>query len=106
MDGLLIADSDPGGYPGQAAPSAGDLSPADLTARLGHLASLDEALAMLQALTPAERTVLAGLDTPLAALADVRTPQEATARYRTLDPQVKLQLAAMFMRPGAAARRR
>jgi len=96
------------GHPTPAAASrpADDLSPADLMARLSQLASLDEALAMLQALTPAERTVLAGLDTPLAALADVRTPQEATARYRTLDPQVKLQLAAMFMRPGAAARRR
>jgi hypothetical protein len=99
------ADPDPGagspGYPAQVS-----LSPADLIARLGHLASLDEALAMLQALTPAERTVLAGLDTPLSALAEVRTPEEATARYRTLDPQVKLRLAAMFMRPGDASRRR
>jgi hypothetical protein len=33
-------------------------------------------------------------------------PQEATARYRTLDPQVKLQLAARFMRPGDPDRRR
>jgi hypothetical protein len=82
------------------------LSPDDLMSRLGQLASLDEALAMLHALTPGERDLLAGLDTPLSALAEVRTPQEATARYRTLDPQVKLQLAAMFMRPAGPARRR
>jgi hypothetical protein len=101
------ADPGPGGYPAaDRYPAAASLSPGDLIARLGRLASLEEALAMLQALTPAERTVLAGLDTPLAALAEVRTPQDATARYRTLDPQVKLQLAAMFMRPGAASRRR
>jgi hypothetical protein len=89
-----------------AGPGPVSLSPDDLLSRLGQLASLDEALAMLHALTPGERDLLAGLDTPLSALADVRTPQEATARYRTLDPQVKLQLAAMFMRPGDPARRR
>jgi hypothetical protein len=82
------------------------LSPDDLMARLSQLTSLDEALAMLHALTPGERGLLAGLDTPLSALAEARTPQEATARYRTLDPQVKLQLAAMFMRPGDPTRRR
>jgi hypothetical protein len=66
------------------------------------LATLD----MLHTLTPGERDLLAGLDTPLSSLADVRTPQEATARYRTLGPQVKVQLAAMFMRPGDPARHR
>jgi hypothetical protein len=86
--------------------SPADLSPAELMARLSQLTSLDEALAMLHALTPGERGLLAGLDTPLSALADARTPQEATARYRTLDPQVKLRLAAMFMRPGDSTRRR
>jgi hypothetical protein len=88
-----------------AALSPGGASRADLQARLGQLASLDDALGMLAALTPAERDLLAGLDTPLAALAGARTPQEATARYRTLDPQAKLRLAAMFMRRGDPARR-
>jgi hypothetical protein len=86
--------------------SPGSVSPADLLARLGQLASLDDALGMLEALTPAERGLLAGLDTPLSALAGARTPQEAAARYRTLDPQAKLKLAAMFMRPGDPARHR
>jgi hypothetical protein len=86
--------------------SPGSGSPDDLMARLSRLASLDEALAMLHALTPGERGLLAGLDTPLSALAEARTPQEVTVRYRTLDPQVKLQLAAMFMRPGDPTRRR
>lgn len=85
--------------------SPGGVSPAELLARLGQLASLDDALGMLAALTPAERDLLAGLDTPLASLAGARTPQEATARYRTLDPQAKLRLAAMFMRRGGPARR-
>jgi hypothetical protein len=89
-----------------AGPSPGRVSPADLLSRLDQLTSLDDALSILGALTPAERDVLAGLDTPLSALASVRTPQEATARYRTLDPQAKLKLAAMFMRRGDPARRR
>ena len=85
--------------------SPDEVSPADLLARLAQLASLDEALGMLAALTPAERDLLAGLDTPLAALAGARTPQEATDCYRTLDPQAKLRLAAMFMRRADPARR-
>jgi hypothetical protein len=85
--------------------SPGGVSPAELLARLGQLSGLDDALGMLAALTPAERDLLAGLDTPLASLAGARTPQEATARYRTLDPQAKLRLAAMFMRRGGPARR-
>jgi hypothetical protein len=90
--------------PGDLSPAS--VSPADLMARLTQLSTLDQALAMLAALTPAEHDVLASLDTPLSALAGARTPPEATTRYRTLDPQVKLQLAAMFMRPGTPARRR
>lgn len=34
----------------------------------------------------------------LPALADVRTPQEAMARFKTLDPQRKIQLMVMFMK--------
>lgn len=89
-----------------AGPGPVSLSPDDLMSRLGQLQNLDEALAMLHVLTPGERDLLGGLDTPLSALADVRTPQEATARYRTLEPQVKLRLAAMFMRPRDPGRRR
>ncbi len=44
--------------------------------------------------------------TPLAALADVRTPQEAIARFKTMDPQRRMQLIAMFMRVGDARRGR
>ena len=37
-------------------------------------------------------------DSPLAALAGARTPQEAIARFKTLDPQRKMQLMVMFMK--------
>ena len=59
---------------------------------------MDQGLALLQQLTPDERERLARSDSPLAALADVRTPQEAMARFKTLDPQRKMQLMAMFMK--------
>jgi hypothetical protein len=79
-----------------AAPA--DRTAADLAAALGTLASIDEAMRMLASLTPAEHATLAGLDTPLAALAGAQTAQEAAARYRALDPRRKLQLAAVLMR--------
>jgi hypothetical protein len=82
---------------GQAAAVAPDRSPSELAAALGLLASADEALSLLASLTAGEHETLAGLDTPLAALAGAQTAQEATARYRALDPQRKLQLAARFM---------
>jgi hypothetical protein len=75
-----------------------DHSEDDLVARISQLTSLEDAMAMLQQLTPAERERLARSDTPLAALADVRTPQEAMARFKALDPQRKMQLITMFMR--------
>ena len=53
---------------------------------------------------PQERGQLARSDSPLAALADVRTPQEAMARFKTLDPQRKMQLMAMFMKVRDAQR--
>ncbi len=83
-----------------------DRSAADLTAALGRLASIDEALGMLASLTPGEHETLAGLDTPLAALAGAQTAPEAAARYRALPPQRKLQLAAMLMRARDARARR
>ena len=58
---------------------------------------MQEGLAFLQELTPAERDRLARSDSPLAALADVRTPQEAMARLKALDPPRKMQVMAMFM---------
>ena len=66
---------------------------------------MQEGLAFLQQLTPGERDRLARSDSPLAALADVRTPQEAMARLRSLDPQRKMQVMAMFMRVKDSQRR-
>ena len=45
-------------------------------------------------------------DSPLAALAGVRTPREAMARFKTLDPQRKMQLMTMFMKVRDAQRGR
>ena len=41
---------------------------------------------------------LARSDTPLAAFADVRTPEEAMARFGSLPESQRMQLLAMFMR--------
>jgi hypothetical protein len=60
--------------------------------------SIEDAMAILQQLTPDERERLARSDTPLAALADVRTPQEAMARFHALNPERKMQLITVFMR--------
>jgi hypothetical protein len=70
----------------------------DLVARAAKLTSLDQALAFLQGLTPDERDRLAASDSPLAVMADVRTPEEAMARFQTLDEQKKMELFAMVMR--------
>jgi hypothetical protein len=70
----------------------------DLVARAAKLTSLDQALAFLQGLTPDERDRLAASDSPLAVMADVRTPEEAMARFQTLDQQKKMELFAMVMR--------
>ncbi|HEY8043498.1 MAG TPA: hypothetical protein VIF35_04495 [Streptosporangiaceae bacterium] len=56
-------------------------------------------------LTPDERDRLARSDSPLAALADVRTPQEAMVRLGALDPHRKMQVMAMFMRVKDSQRR-
>jgi hypothetical protein len=70
----------------------------DLLARIEALTSLDDALVLLQGLTPQERARLAASDSALAAFADVRAPQEAMARLETLDPARRMQVAGMFMR--------
>lgn len=75
-----------------------DHSQDGLVARISQLDSVDDAIAMLQQLTPGERDSLARSGTPLAAFADVRTPEEAIARFESLDPQRRMQIIAMFMR--------
>jgi hypothetical protein len=84
--------------PASVLPDHVDHSADDLLARISQLTSIEDAMAMLQQLTPDDRERLAQSDTPLAALADVRTPQEAMERFRALDPQRKMQLITMFMR--------
>ena len=83
--------------PTSVLPDHVDHSADDLIARVNRLTSLEEAMAMLEQLTPADRDQLANSDTPLAAFADVRSPQEAMARFKTLDQARKMQLLAMFM---------
>ncbi len=90
--------------PASVLPDHVDHSADDLIARVSRVTSMDEGLALLQQLTPQERGQLARSDSPLAALADVRTPQEAMARFKTLDPQRKMQLMAMFMKVRDAQR--
>ncbi len=92
--------------PASVLPDHVDHSGDDLIARVNRLTSMDEGLALLQQLTPGERERLARSDSPLAALADVRTPQEAMARFKTLDPQRKMQVMTMFMKVRDAERGR
>jgi hypothetical protein len=70
----------------------------DLAARISRLNGVEDALARLQDLTPADREQLARSNTPLAVFADVQTPEEALARFGSLDPQQRMQLLAMFSR--------
>ena len=67
-------------------------------ARISRLEDVDDAIAFLQDLTPAHRERLGRSDTPLAAFADVQTPEEAMARFRSLPESQRVQLLAMFMR--------
>ncbi len=77
----------------------------DLIARLSRLTTLDEGLAFLEGLTSAERDRVATSDSPLAALADVRTPQEAMARFKTLGHEQQQQLMAQFTRVSDATKK-
>ena len=92
-------------FPASAVPRA-DHSADDLMARIAALKTMDEAMAFLQGLTPADREQLARSGSPLAALADVRTPKEAMARFRGLDQPRKMQLMMMFMEVKDQQRRR
>ena len=85
-------------FPASAVPTGVDHSFDDLLARVGQLHSVEDALAFLQQLTPEDRERLARSDTPLAAFADVQSPEEAMARLKTLDESQKLQVLAMFMK--------
>jgi hypothetical protein len=84
--------------PDAVLPSQVDHSPDDLTARISRLNGVEDALALLQDLTPADREQLARSNTPLAVFADVQTPEEALARFGSLDLQKRMQLLAMFRR--------
>jgi hypothetical protein len=53
---------------------------------------------VLQDLTPDERERLARSGTPLAAFADVRTPEEALARFGALPEAQRMQVLAMCSR--------
>lgn len=67
-----------------------------LLRRFAAVDGIEDAIALLQGLTPAEREQLARSDSPLAGFAGVRTPQEAMARFQALDPQSRMQLIVMF----------
>jgi len=84
-------------FPAAAVPAHIDHSADDLAARIAGLTSMDEAMAFLAQLTPADREQLARSGSPLAPLADVRTPQEAMARFKSLDQPQKMQLMTLFM---------
>jgi hypothetical protein len=73
-----------------------DDSDDELLARAGRLTSLEDAIAFLASLSPAERDRLARSPAPVAALADVTTAQEAVSRFQTLDQQRKMELIAIF----------
>ena len=93
-------------FPASAGPAHVDHSADDLAARIAGLTSMEEGMAFLVALTPADRERLARSGSPLAPLADVRTPQEAMARFKSLDQQQKMQLMTMFMQVKHDQRRR
>jgi hypothetical protein len=88
--------------PATVMPSEVDLSADDLVSRISRIDGVDDAIAFLQGLTPDERDRLARSDTPLAAFADVRTPEEAMARFGSLPEAQRMQLLAMFARVGEA----
>ena len=84
--------------PASVVPDHVDHTEDDVIARIDKLTSLEDAMALLQQLTPADRERLAQSNTPLSAFADVKTPQEAMARFKDLDQGRKMQLMATFMR--------
>jgi len=86
--------------PSSVMPDHIDRSVDDLMARIAAVDDIDGALALLQSLSDDDRARLAASDTPLAVMADVRTPEEAMLRFESLDQGARLQLLAMFERSG------
>jgi hypothetical protein len=84
--------------PSSVVPHRTDRSVDDLAARIAGIDSVEQAIAFLQGLSEADRERLARSDTPLAGFADVRTPEEAMARFESLDPARQMQLMGLFMR--------
>jgi len=79
-----------------AVPTPADPETAALLDRVARIASLDDALAFLLGLTAHERELLARSDTPLAAFANVTTPDQALEQLQTLDVAQRLRLFAMM----------
>jgi hypothetical protein len=83
-------------FPESVAPSKVDHSVDDLLVCIGELDSVEDAIAFLGTLTAEDRQRLAQSPTPLAKFADVKTPDEITARFMELDVNSRLQVLAMF----------
>jgi hypothetical protein len=87
-------------FPPGAMPAVVDHSQDGLVARIARLTSVEDALAFLQALSSSERAELAASNTPLAAFADVTTPEQAMARFESLPNAQRLAVLTMFQRVG------
>jgi hypothetical protein len=82
--------------PASVLPDHVDHSQDDLIDRIDRLTSVEDALAFLQGLSQGDRDRLAQSDTPLAVFADCQTPEEAIARFQSLDDRQRLQIITMF----------
>lgn len=85
-------------FPAAVVPATIDHSVDDLAARIDKISTVEEALTFLEQLTPDDRQRLAASNTPLAAFADVTTPEQAMARLESLDMNQRMQLLGMFQR--------
>ncbi len=83
-------------FPTSIVPAEVDHSVDDLAARIENISTIEEALTFLEQLGPEDRTRLAASKTPLAAFADVTTPEQAMARFESLDMPQRMQLLGMF----------
>ncbi|HEY3833609.1 MAG TPA: hypothetical protein VGO03_15040 [Acidimicrobiia bacterium] len=87
-----------GAFPSTVVPASVDRSVDDLVTRIDKINTVEDALALLESLTPDDRERLAKSDTPLAAFADVRTPDEAMERLQSLPVDKRIQVLALFQR--------
>jgi hypothetical protein len=85
-------------FPTSVVPAELDRSVDDLAVRIEKISTIDEALMFLEQLSPDDRQRLAQSNTPLAAFADVATPEQAIARLESLDVPQRMQLLSMFQR--------